>query len=260
VPLKYRLGQLRQKYEGRHFPLKDEAAWRKQISRYWGQVTNLDHYTGEILKSLKKHGVEENTVVVFTSDHGDMMGDFRLLAKGVMYESSTRVPLLIKVPGVADRQLIVEEPVGHIDLVPTLLDILGLPAYEKAQGKSLYPVIKGEEPLADNDVFIEYRFGSNKGGTKFDGLWETEAKAELEKIWPEVQKTYSRAVKERTVVSADLFKLNLTEAAENELYDLNADPHERKNLYYDPAYADKVRVLREKILAWQKRTGDDAEV
>ena len=267
TPLKYTLNRYRAKYEGRHFPLKDEAAWRKQMARYWGQISLVDRYVGEILNSLKNHGVEDRTTVVYTSDHGDMMGDFGMLAKGVMLEPAVKVPMLIKVPGEADRQRIIEEPVGHIDLVPTLLDVLGLPPYGEAQGKSLYPEIRGDRPLKGNDVFIEYSSGAFKKDNKFAQTAEhlmqsgdPDVKKRIAEISDRASSTYSGRVEDRTVVSSDCFKLNLTEAGENELYDLNSDPLELNNLYSDKEYAGKIEELRGKIKAWQKETGDKAEI
>ena len=266
APIKYPRNRFQTEYAGRHFPLKDEKDWRKQIARYWGQVTFMDHYMGEILESLEKHGVADRTIVGFTSDHGDMMGDFGMLGKGVMNDSSARVPLLIKVPGVTDNQPVISEPVGQIDLVPTLLDAMGLPPYPDAQGKSLYPVIRGEQELKDNDVFIEFQLGVSGGvqskKPKHDilkNLKDPSAREEQERIKARAQELYGKPVAERAIVGGG-FKLCLNEAGENELFDMTKDPLELQNLCHDPGQKERIDAMLDRIHRWQAETGDSAKI
>ncbi len=122
--------------EGKHGTLKTEWEWRYLISRYWGLVSLVDTHVGKILTTLAECGLEENTVVIYTSDHGDMMGSHRLAEKMVMYEEATRVPLLIRIPWLKNPPQAVEHPVSQIDLVPTILDILDMPVPFHLQGKS----------------------------------------------------------------------------------------------------------------------------
>src|SRR5690606_3764552 len=109
--------------------LKDAKA------RYWGLITLDDEMVGRVLSRLQELGLEENTIVVFTSDHGEMMGDHRLMSKG-SYEEALKVPLLLSVPGWQDRTRRVTQRVSQIDLVPTLLDLMKqyIPAH--LQGRS----------------------------------------------------------------------------------------------------------------------------
>ena len=266
APLKYARTRFESRHAGRHFPLKDEGAWRKQIARYWGQVTFMDHYMGQILDSLDQHGVADRTVVVFTSDHGDMMGDFKMLGKGKMNDSSARVPLLVRVPGITDGQRVVKVPIGQIDLVPTLLDMLGLPPCQEAQGKSLYPLIRGERGLEENDVFVEFQLGVTASTVKKgppEAAFDTDNPVtgrKTQNLRERVREVYGRPVAERAIVTADGFKLCLNEAGENELFDLNADPRELRNLFDDAAHQRKTEDLRARIIRWQKETGDGARV
>jgi arylsulfatase A-like enzyme len=82
-------------------PLKTEDDWRRLIARYWGLCSLVDAHVGTILSGLDELGLDENTIVVFTSDHGDMMGSHGLVGKGVMYEESVTMPLLVRLPGPA---------------------------------------------------------------------------------------------------------------------------------------------------------------
>ncbi len=98
-PLRYRL--LRERYRQQGYDghdLKTEAGWRRLTANYWGLVTQVDRSVGAILETLETLGLANNTIVVYTSDHGDMMGSHNLLAKTVMYEESVRVPWLIRYP------------------------------------------------------------------------------------------------------------------------------------------------------------------
>ena len=127
-PLRYRL--LRERYRQQGYgghDLKTEAGWRRLTANYWGLVTQVDRSVGAILETLETLGLADNTIVVYTSDHGDMMGSHNLLAKTVMYEESVRVPWLIRYPKKMRSQRIYKHPVSHIDMVPTLLDLMGKP-------------------------------------------------------------------------------------------------------------------------------------
>lgn len=84
-----------------------------------------------------------------------MMGNFCMTGKSLMYDSSARVPLLIKIPGVTNKKIVIDEPVSNTDLVATILDIMGIEDTNRFQGKTLYPVIKGQHKIKVNDIFIE---------------------------------------------------------------------------------------------------------
>jgi arylsulfatase A-like enzyme len=112
----------------------------KQI--YYGMVAEIDDWIGRILARLEELGVASNTLIVFTSDHGEMLGDHGLHSKTIFYEGSAHVPLIMWMPGKIPAGTRVTEPVGHYDLFPTILDYLGMPA-AKSDGQSLRPLIEG---------------------------------------------------------------------------------------------------------------------
>ncbi|MHC4871633.1 MAG: sulfatase-like hydrolase/transferase [Planctomycetota bacterium] len=80
-------------------PTNNEEQWKDLIARYWGLCSQVDTHAGRILDTLQECGLADNTIVVFTSDHGDMMGSHRLIAKCVMFEEAVRVPMMIRLPG-----------------------------------------------------------------------------------------------------------------------------------------------------------------
>jgi arylsulfatase len=229
-------------------PLADEAAWREKIARYWGQLTHVDSQIGKILGELRDLGRENDTIVTFTSDHGDMMGDFRMLAKGLLQESSVRVPLVISIPGLTEKGIELHDPVSQVHLVPTFLDLLGLKTEKALDGASLLPVIRGESPAAD-DVFIEWH--------GIDGADKWAVPYYPKDQMDDVCKIVGAPV--RTIVTRDGWKMSLSGAGEHELYNLSADPLETKNLYSSGDADAIIETLTRKIRDWQDRTGDEVE-
>ena len=221
-----------------------EMAWRKLRAQYWGLVTLVDCALGRILGALDECELTDDTIVVFTSDHGDMMGDHGILYKTVFYEPSVRVALLMRVPWLGRKQCMIPGRISQVDLVPTLLELMGEPVPDELQGTSRVPVLEGESTLAGNDVFIQWTgVGHPTSGFSMD-LSEREMETILQAPW-------------RTIVSAEGWKLNLSPVDQCELYDLNADPYEQHNLFDDPAQRGRIRDLADRIRRWQERTGDD---
>ena len=136
--------------------LRTGAGWRALMARYWGNITLVDRSVGRILRALEESGQADNTIVVFTSDHGEMMGDHGLLGKTLMYEESVRVPLLVRAPRLGRTQRRIDGRFSHIDLLPTLLELAGQPLPEGLPGRSRVKVLEGRDSLADNDVVIEW--------------------------------------------------------------------------------------------------------
>ncbi len=224
--------------------LSTEAGARKTRAKYLGNVTLVDRAVGDILAALDESGRAADTIVVYTSDHGDQMGDHGFFEKCVMYEESVRVPLIVRVPWLADAPRQVSGPISHIDLVPTLLDLLGQPP-AALPGRSRAAVLAGTETLDDNDIIIEWNGTEWRPPRPFARGLPPEAFDSVRGPW-------------RTLRAADGFKLNLSPVDQCELYDLNTDPHEARNLYADPAHAARVRGMTEKIRQWQAETHDAA--
>ncbi len=219
-----------------------EEGWRRLRAHYFTNITLVDGMVGRITAALDQAGVADDTMVVFTSEHGDMLGDHGMLEKRALYEESSRVPLLMRIPWLAREQTLIRESVGHIDLVPTVLELLGEPVQEALQGKSLAPVVRGEGPLEDNDVFIEW-----------NGTSETLDDRDLGS--PAINRMLT--LPWRSIVS-ERWKLNLCAGDQCELFDLNSDPYEMNNLFDEPAHRDRVRDLAARIRVWQHETGDSA--
>lgn len=230
--------------------LTSEAGWRKTRAKYLGNVTLVDRAVGDILRALEQTDLADNTIVVYTSDHGDMMGDHGLLRKGVMYEEALKVPLIVRVPWLSGQARKIEGRFGQIDLVPTLLDLLSEPIPGHLEGVNRVPVLRGETALDrrdEGDVFVEW----NSTGWKSKRLFKDDIPPET---WERVRGPW------RTVIGQDGWKLNLSPTDRCELYDLNSDPYERNNLFDAPHQRDRVRDMTERLRRWQQRTGDQASL
>jgi arylsulfatase A-like enzyme len=209
----------------------DEKSMRKLIARYWGLVTEVDLCVGGILNTLEDLGLADNTIVVYTSDHGDMMAAHRMVTKGVMYEEATRVPWIMRVPWMGKKQRIIEQPVSHIDMVPTLLDLMGSKTPGQLQGQSLLALLKGGK-VAEDHVFIEWNVGK---GTELN-------------------------VPVRTVVSPHGWKLSLFKGDKCQLFNLSKDPGETTNLFDSGRHQDVIERLTRRIREWQRKTNDAIEL
>ncbi len=140
-----------------------DAVTKEQIRNarhaYYGQISYIDDKVGRIQKALYDTGFDKNTIIVFTADHGDMLGEKGLWYKMSFFEKSVRVPLIIKAPGSFSGGR-VSTPVSLVDLLPTFLDITGSkylknPA-DKLDGESLVPLLKGESDFSERTVISEF--------------------------------------------------------------------------------------------------------
>ncbi len=237
-------------------PLRTEADWRRLISRYWGLCSLVDTHAGTILNTLRECGIYDDTIIVFTSDHGDMMGSHRLLTKCVMFEEATTVPLIIRLPGQTEAKTI-KRPVSQIDLLPTLLDLMGEDIPSHVQGKTMRPLIEDGEGTFEDDVFIEWN-GRNSG------IWRKRVAGQESVGLPdgigEEQAIAAIADPVRTIITPDGWKFNCSPMGEHELYNLNDDPLEMRNLANKKGNHPLMRELAARIRRWQDRTADGVQL
>jgi arylsulfatase len=216
--------------------------------KYFGLITLVDRSIGAILACLENTGLMEHTLIVHTSDHGDLLGAHGLFGKGVMYEEAVCVPFFIRVPG-GPRKTITRR-VSHIDFVPTALDLLhrSAPAAQLA-GKSLAPMIFGADG-EQQDVFIEWNPYKKTEKRLKDGT----------SIAPSRQ--VNRAIREstRTVIAPDGWKLSLRDNDLCELYNLSEDPSEQRNLYYGGQFGKVIERCTNDIRRWQQQTADTVQL
>jgi len=206
----------------------DRAGFQRVARNYAGLCSLVDQAVGRILWMLEVTGQSENTIVVYTADHGEMLGSHSMRYKQVMYEESASVPHLLRVPFRSRRARRIAQPVSHIDLVPTMMHLLGRDATGLG-GHSLVDVLEGKR--LPEDVFLE---------------WTEHAPDSFGCAIPSG----------RTVVSPDGYKLILYETGVSMLFDRKRDPMEMINVFGKREYADVQARLTRNIATWQKQTGD----
>ncbi len=231
------------------FSLQSEWDWRRVRANYYGLVSLVDHAVEQILISLDRAGLADDTLVVFTSDHGEMMGDHALMTKGLPYEQSVKVPLLMRIPWLSKTETRISGNFSHIDLVPTLLDLLDQKPGEHIQGESKAAVLRDKKDLSDNDVVI---------------TWYGDADTSY---WDDIPGDFSQSERDlaafsqwRTIISADRWKLTLSPDDICELYDLGNDPDEIVNLFDVSEQRERIRELTKRLKLWQSQTSDTLEL
>ncbi len=205
-----------------------KGAGREEIAAYDAAIAAVDEQVGRLLDGLKDLGLDQDTIVVFTSDHGDMLGSHGQRLKRKPWEESIRVPGILRYPAVAQPGRQVDALLSHVDLAPTLLSLCGLPVPAEMQGTDLSDVVRGTSGRGPDSVFFQIFVPFAGDGTP--NPW--------------------RGVRTDNAMYAR------TEAGPWLLYDLNRDPYELKNLAQDPASAPLRNEMEAKLAAWMKRTGD----
>ncbi len=237
------------------YNLQEEAGWRRMAAAYWGLCEVIDHHTGRMLDALDASGQAENTIVVFTSDHGEMMGAHRCLGKGLMHQDSVRVPCLIRLPG-QDAGQRITGPFSQVDLVPTLLDLLGQDVPGHLHGRSQASMLGGSATRLEEDVLIQWN-----GRPPAERRTEEETPEFLADIAGTTERVQAATHQNtRTVITPDGWRWSRNpELGDHELFHLAEDPLEARNLARDPAQADRIRALEARLDRVMERTGDPGE-
>ena len=233
------------------FDLSTEVGCRQMRSNYYGCVSIVDGMVGRILGALDDAGLRDNTVVVFTSDHGEMVGTHGHVEMRSPYEESSRVPLLVRAPWLTESRRRVGGNFSQIDFVPTLLDLLGQAVPEHLAGESRADVLRGQADLNDNDVVIQHNGVGDRDLTSA-GVSHTMAPERIRQL------NWLTTVPWRSVVTSDRWKLTLCATDQGELFDLNTDPAETTNLFDRPEHRDRVRWMAARLRLWQEEVGDTA--
>jgi arylsulfatase A-like enzyme len=176
------------------------------------------------------------------------------VAKTVMYEEAVKVPLLLRVPWLEGCPGRIEAPVSQIDLVPTLLDLLGRLVPSRLQGRSWRPHLHDLETFPERDVVIEW---NGADGTPI-GNEPRDLPEYLDAITTYEEARRAAGAPIRTIVTPTGWKFNCSPIGEDELYNLREDPGERTNLIGEPAVRELVADLYKRLLDWQEETADDA--
>ena len=197
--------------------------WRYQnyIKDYLACVKSVDDNIGRVLTYLKENNLEENTIIVVTSDQGFYLGDHGFFDKRFIYEESLRMPFMVKYPERIKAGSVNEDIITNIDFAPTLLELAGITTTQKMQGTSFVPVLEGNTPKDWQDAMYYHYY-------EFP-------------FWHHVQPHYGIRTQKYTLAH---FYYNIDVW---ELYDLEKDPNQMNNIYNDPNYTSTITELKAKL-------------
>jgi arylsulfatase A-like enzyme len=204
------------------------GAGRKEMAGYYAAITAVDDQVGRLLHTLRELELDRNTIVLFSSDHGNMLGSQGKILKRKPWEESIRVPGIMRYPGVISPGQKTEALFSHVDFAPTLLSLCGLPVPPQMQGASLSHVAAGNAEESPAAVLFQI-FGPFHG----DGT---------ERAWRGMR--------------TDRFMYARWESGPWLLYDLHRDPHELQNLVNEAAFASELQQLDKQLLERMDRIGD----
>lgn len=199
----------------------------RQMALYFGMVKCIDDNVGRILKALREENILDRTLIIFTSDHGDMCGELGRHNKGIPCEGSARIPFLIRAPGLIKPGTVVRESLGTVDFKPTLLGLLGVDSEETVEGRNATTLLRtGKAPDSWEDVtFVRIGNAENKGKAWFGA--------------------FSRK-----------YKLILSGSDRAGFFDLENDPNELRNSIALPEHREKIRSLARALKKYGKKHKD----
>jgi arylsulfatase A-like enzyme len=197
---------------------RTEQAIRRHLFDYYAMISHIDHQIGRIFQALAELGEWDNTIIVFSSDHGLAIGSHGLMGKQNVYEDGMKAPLLFRGPGIPHGQ---SAAFAYLfDIYPTVCDLVGAPIPPEVDGKSLAPVLRGEREGVRETVFLAYR---------------------------DVQ---------RAVRRGEWKLIRYPQVDVTQLFNLSDDSHETRNLADDPRYVDKVAEMLDLLRSEQAAWGD----
>jgi arylsulfatase A-like enzyme len=190
---------------------------RVMSAAYYGAIAHLDQQIGRLLNELERLGMADNTIILFTADHGNMLGDRGRFFKGIMYEGSSHVPLIWRgVKGAAENSgKVIDKIVENTDLLPAILESAGLPVPERVQGRSFLKLMRGQDPQWKDRCYSQLRTAMVRSGR-----------------WKLIDN------------SRDL-------SGQLELYDMKDDPKEMRNLAGVASQRDRLEDFKRQLTAWR---------
>jgi choline-sulfatase len=194
---------------------------KRRIALYYANLAQMDDCLGRVLNTLRELDLEKDTIVLYTTDHGEMLGEHGLWQKFMFYEPSVGVPLIVRAPGVTGAAARSKTPVSQVQVLPTLLELCGLSPVSGLDGASFTQDLRDPRKTRDTTVFAEYNL---------------------------------RTPRAKSMIRRGDFKYSYYTGDIAEMYNLREDPGEMRNLALEAASEGKVAEMKAQLFAWHKPT------
>ena len=219
----------RNSWHGMDFPLHTGTDIETFYKSYCEALRSVDDSIGAVMEQLKKLGIYEDTLVIYMGDNGYMFGEHGLIDKRVAYETSARVPMLMQCPSIIKGGSVVENVVANIDIAPTVMEVMGLKKPAHMDGQSFLPLAMGQTSAPWRDYFLYCYY------------WEQN--------YPQTPTHFS--------LRGDKFKYTTYYGVwdTDELFDIQRDPDEQKNLIHDPKFANIKKRMQDRLYEMMDELG-----
>jgi len=241
--------------------LADTMETRLDFARYYGAIERLDGLIGAVLEEIDRQGAAGRTLVIFMSDNGRPFPR----CKPTVYDSGVRTPLLVRWPGRVAPGTLSRSLVSAVDIAPTILEAAGLRAPGTMQGRSMLPILADPGAVIRDHVYAERNWHDHPAR---DRMVRTTGYKYIRDFYPDLPATPPEDVRRsptfrsmemlfaRGLLSPEQANCFIAPRAREELYDVETDPHELRNLADDPAHAATLGEMRRALEAWQRDTDD----
>jgi arylsulfatase A-like enzyme len=211
--------------------IERDSIYQAFIKNYYALITGVDHVVGRIRTELEGLGLEENTIIIYTSDNGFFAGSRQLMGKALLYEASARAPMIVYDPAIADQEGVRWERglISHVDIAPTLLDMAGIPLPKHYAGESFQPIVRGEKAQVREAVF---------GENNYDDRYPLASEVANPETYQSIRSRFVRTQAYKYI------RYHECRPVIEELYRIDKDPVEKNNLIQEPAYADVADKMR----------------
>jgi choline-sulfatase len=194
---------------------------KRRIALYYANLAQMDDCLGRVMNTLRELDLEKDTIVLYTTDHGEMLGEHGLWQKFMFYEPSVGVPLIVRAPGVTGAGARSKTPVSQVQVLPTLLELCGLAPVAGLDGASFTADLRDPGRTRDTTVYAEYNLHSPRA---------------------------------KSMIRRGDFKYSYYTGDIAEMYNLREDPGEMRNLAVEAASEGKVAEMKAQLFAWHKPT------
>jgi len=235
-------------------PLRNDRQYRRSVAGYYGSCSALDHEFSRLMRALDDNGLANNTLVVFSADHGDMLGSHGCYIKSKPEEESLHIPLFMRLPARIRAKQKIGAPASSIDLAPTILSLCGLGPLPNSPGRDLSAaLLKGQDPKTD---FVYAQGAMSRGSQAPGGRKLARGRKAADEDGPNGPHGVSGGIEWRAFVTPSHKLVVRIDNTIGALFDLEKDPYELNNLAGTRPAAALEKDLLARMRQWAKQTGD----